>query len=78
VVTGAGGSFVTEAVAAGLDALVTGEGAHHHHFDAMEEGIHLFLAGHYATETFGVRALARHLGERFGLEWEFLDQPTGL
>ncbi|HSW28913.1 MAG TPA: Nif3-like dinuclear metal center hexameric protein [Longimicrobiales bacterium] len=78
VVTGAGGSFVAEAVAAGLDALVTGEGAHHHHFDAMEGGIHLFLAGHYATETFGVRALARHLGERFGLEWEFLDQPTGL
>lgn len=78
VVTGAGGSFVTEAVAASLDALVTGEGSHHHHFDAMEDGIHLFLAGHYATETFGVRALARHLGERFGLEWEFLDQPTGL
>jgi dinuclear metal center YbgI/SA1388 family protein len=78
VVTGAGGSFVGEAVAAGLDALVTGEGAHHHHFDAMEGGIHLFLAGHYATETFGVRALAGHLGDRFGLEWEFLDQPTGL
>jgi dinuclear metal center YbgI/SA1388 family protein len=78
VVTGAGGSFVGEAVSAGLDALVTGEGAHHHHFDAMEEGIHLFLAGHYATETFGVRALAQHLGERFGLEWDFLEQPTGL
>lgn len=78
VVTGAGGSCVAEAVAAGLDALVTGEGAHHHHFDAMEEGIHLFLAGHYATETFGVRALAQHIGERFGLAWEFLDQPTGL
>jgi len=78
VVTGAGGSFVQEAVEAGLDALVTGEGAHHHHFDAMEGGVHLFLAGHYATETFGVRALAQHLGERFGLEWVFLDQPTGL
>jgi dinuclear metal center YbgI/SA1388 family protein len=78
VITGAGGSFVAEAVAAGLDALVTGEAAHHHHFDAMEEGVHLFLAGHYATETFGVRALARHLGERFALDWEFLDQPTGL
>jgi dinuclear metal center YbgI/SA1388 family protein len=78
VVTGAGGSFVAEAVAAGLDTLVTGEGEHHHHFDAMEEGIHLFLAGHYATETFGIRALARHLGDRFGVEWAFLDQPTGL
>jgi dinuclear metal center YbgI/SA1388 family protein len=78
VVTGAGGSFVSEAVSAGLDALVTGEGAHHHHVDAVEEGLHLFLAGHYATETFGVRALAAHVGERFGLAWEFLDHPTGL
>jgi len=78
VVTGAGGVLVAEAARRGLDALVTGEGAHHHHFDAMEEGVHLLLAGHYATETFGVRALARHLAERFGLEWEFLDLPTGL
>jgi dinuclear metal center YbgI/SA1388 family protein len=78
VVTGAGGACVEEATRAGLDALVTGEGAHHHHFDAMEGGIHLFLAGHYATETFGVRALAAHLGERFGLPWDFVDQPTGL
>lgn len=78
VITGAGGSHVAEAARAGLDALVTGEGAHHHHFDAVEEGVHLLLAGHYATETFGVRALARHLAERFGLEWEFLDLPTGL
>jgi len=78
VVTGGGASFIDEAARAGLDALVTGEGAHHNHFDAMEEGVHLLLAGHYATETFGVRALARHLGERFGLEWDFVDQPTGL
>lgn len=78
VVTGGGASFIPDAVALGLDALVTGEGAHHHHFDAMEEGIHVCLAGHYATETFGVRALARHLEERFGLAWEFVDQPTGL
>lgn len=78
VLTGGGGSFVSDAVALGLDALVTGEGAHHTHFDAMEEGIHVCFAGHYRTETFGVRALAAHLAERFGLEWDFLDQPTGL
>lgn len=78
VVSGGGASFIGEAVAAGLDALITGEGAHHNYFDAMEEGIHLLLAGHYATETFGVRAVAQHVGERFGLEWEFLDLPTGL
>jgi dinuclear metal center YbgI/SA1388 family protein len=78
VVTGGGASFVEAAAALGLDALVTGEGSHHTHFDAMELGIHVLLAGHYATETFGVRALAAHLGERFGIPWEFLDQPTGL
>lgn len=78
VVTGGGASFVKEAVALGLDALVTGEGSHHTYFDAMELGIHVIFGGHYATETFGVRALARHLAERFDLEWSFLDLPTGL
>lgn len=78
VVTGGGASFIPEAVAAGLDALVTGEGNHHSHFDAMELGMNVFFGGHYATETFGVRALAAHLEERFDLEWSFIEQPTGL
>lgn len=78
VITGGAGSMVGEAAAAGLDAFVTGEGAHHNFFDAEEGGINLFLGGHYATETWGVRALARHLEERFGLPWSFLDHPTGL
>ncbi len=78
VVTGGGASFLQDAAAMGLDALVTGEASHHHHIDAMEMGLHLFLGGHYATETFGVKALAAHLGERFGLTWEFVDLPTGL
>lgn len=78
VVTGGGASFIEEAAALGLDALVTGEGSHHAYFDAMELGVHLLFGGHYATETFGVKALARHAGERFDLEWEFLDLPTGL
>lgn len=78
VVTGGGASFVHEAARLGLDALVTGEGAHHTHIDAMELGIHVLFGGHYATETFGVRALAKHVSERFGLEWSFIDQPTGL
>ena len=78
VVTGGGASFVEDAVAAGLDALVTGEGGHHSYFDAMEMGITLLFGGHYATETFGVRALGAHLEQRFGLPWHFVDQPTGL
>lgn len=77
VVTGGGGSFISEAVGLGLDAFVTGEGSHHHYFDAMEHGINVLLGGHYATERFGVRALGEHLAERFGLEAEFVDLPTG-
>ena len=78
VVTGGGASFVGDAVDLRLDALVTGEGSHHTFFDAKELGIHVLLGGHYATETFGVRALAEHLAERFELRWDFVDQPTGL
>ena len=78
VITGGAGDEVGSAVRAGLDAFVTGEGKHHNFFDAEEGGINLFLGGHYATEVWGVRALARHLEERFGLEWTFIDHPTGL
>lgn len=78
VITGGGGSSIGEAIRTGLDAFVTGEGAHHTYFDAIEGGINVYYGGHYATETFGVRALASHLAKQFGLQWEFLDFPTGL
>jgi dinuclear metal center YbgI/SA1388 family protein len=78
VITGGAASEIRAAVDAGLDSFVTGEGAHHNFFDAEEGGINLFLGGHYATETWGVRALAAHLEERFGTQWIFLDHPTGL
>jgi dinuclear metal center YbgI/SA1388 family protein len=78
VLTGGGGSFAREAAELGLDALVTGEGSHHTHFDAMEFGIHVLFGGHYATETFGIKALGEHVAERFGLACHFIDQPTGL
>ena len=78
VVTGGGGNMIGQAVAAGLDAYVTGEGAHHTYFDAMEGGINVYYGGHYATETWGVRALARHLEERFEVPWQFIEHPTGL
>lgn len=78
VVTGGAGNMIGQALAAGLDAYITGEGMHHHHFDAEEGRINVFFGGHYATETWGVRALAEHLHDRFGLPWEFIDHPTGL
>jgi dinuclear metal center YbgI/SA1388 family protein len=78
VITGGGGSMIREAAAAGLDAYITGEGAHHTHFDAEEGGINVYYGGHYATEVWGVRELAQHLEQKFGLPWEFIDHPTGL
>ncbi|MDB6120874.1 MAG: Nif3-like dinuclear metal center hexameric protein [Verrucomicrobiaceae bacterium] len=78
LVTGGAGSEVAAAVAAGIDTFITGEGPHWSYTLAEELGVNLIYAGHYATETFGVKALARHLNEKFGLPWEFVDHPTGL
>ena len=78
VVTGAGGSLIPQAAAAGLDTYVTGEGQHWTFFDAEELGINVFYAGHYATETVGVKALAEHISKKFDIPWVFLDHPTGL
>ena len=78
IITGAGGSMIPQARAAGLDAYVTGEGQHWTFFDAEELGINVFYAGHYATETVGVKALAQHVSKKFDLPWVFLDHPTGL
>jgi dinuclear metal center YbgI/SA1388 family protein len=78
VVTGGGGGLIGQAAAAGLDTFVTGEGAHHTVAEAEELGLNVFYAGHYATETVGVKALAAHLEAKFGVPWTFLDHPTGL
>ncbi len=78
IITGAGGSMIRDAIAAGVDTLVTGEGAHHTYFDAEEWNVNVIYAGHYATETVGIKALSEHLSERFNLPWEFIDHPTGL
>lgn len=78
IVTGGAGSMIRRVWEEGLDTFVTGEGAHHTYHEATELGVNVLYAGHYATETFGVRALAARLAERFDLEWEFVDHPTGL
>jgi dinuclear metal center YbgI/SA1388 family protein len=80
ICTGAGASAETldEAVALGLDTLIVGEGAHWTAVDAPERGLVIIYAGHYATETFGVRALAEDVGRRFDLPWSFIDAPTGM
>ncbi|HKV75841.1 MAG TPA: Nif3-like dinuclear metal center hexameric protein [Gemmatimonadales bacterium] len=78
IITGAASRELAAARDSGLDTYITGEGPHHSYFDAMEWGMNLIFGGHYRTERFGVEALARHLGERFGLPWVFHDHPTGL
>ncbi|MEP7327355.1 MAG: Nif3-like dinuclear metal center hexameric protein [Gemmatimonadota bacterium] len=78
IVTGAGTSLLAAARDAGIDTFITGEGPHHVYFDAMEWSMNLLYGGHYATEKLGVQYLAEHLGERFGLAWEFHDHDTGL
>lgn len=78
IITGGAGDRIGAASRAGLDTYLTGEGAHHTYFDAMEFGVNAIFAGHYATETVGVKALAEHLSTRFGIPWEFHHHPTGL
>lgn len=80
IISGGAGQtrILTEAHEQGIDTLLTGEGAHHTYLDAEELRINLLYAGHYATETLGVRALGEHLQRMFGLECRFFDHPTGL
>ncbi len=78
VVTGGAGGDLKLAVAEGVDTFITGEGPHWTYALAEELGVNVFYAGHYATETFGVKALAAVLSKKFKLPWSFLDHPTGL
>ncbi|HNQ72901.1 MAG TPA: Nif3-like dinuclear metal center hexameric protein [Verrucomicrobiota bacterium] len=78
IVTGGAGSELKLAAAAGVDTFITGEGPHWTYALAEELGLNVFYAGHYATETFGVKALAAQLSRKFNVPWVFLDHPTGL
>jgi dinuclear metal center YbgI/SA1388 family protein len=76
ILSGAGTDYLTDAASAGADALLTGEPAERAMGQARELGLHFIAAGHYATETFGVRALGERLAERFGVRHVFLDVPN--
>jgi dinuclear metal center YbgI/SA1388 family protein len=78
IITGGAGEEIYRVAADKIDIFITGEAPHWAAVAAEELGINLLLGGHYATETFGVKALAAHLSERFKLPWEFLNLPTGL
>ncbi len=76
IVSGAAAGSIHEAIGAGLDAFMTGEPAEHAMADAREGAIHFLAAGHYATETLGIRRLGELIAERFGVEHEFIDVPN--
>jgi dinuclear metal center YbgI/SA1388 family protein len=80
ICTGAGATndSLREAVEKGIDTFIVGEGPHHTAVRAPDMGITIIYAGHYASETLGVRALAEHVGRRFVMPWSFVSSPTGL
>jgi dinuclear metal center YbgI/SA1388 family protein len=78
IITGGAGSEIAAIAATGVDTFITGEGPHWSYTAAEELGINLLYGGHYATETFGVKAAAAWLAAKHRLPWEFLDHPTGL
>ncbi len=78
IVPGGAGAELRQAAQTGIDTFITGEGPHWTYALAEDLGINAFYAGHYATETFGVKALAAELSRKFRLPWTFLDHPTGL
>jgi dinuclear metal center YbgI/SA1388 family protein len=78
VVSGGAGDDLQKAADEQVDTFITGEGQHWTYALAEELGLNVLYGGHYATETFGVKALAAHLSARFKVPWTFLDHPTGL
>jgi len=78
VVTGGAGSELKLAANEGVDTFITGEGPHWTYALAEELGVNVLYGGHYATETFGVKALAAEVSKRFKIPWTFVDHPTGL
>jgi dinuclear metal center YbgI/SA1388 family protein len=78
IVTGGAGSEIYRVAAEKIDTFITGEAPHWAAIAAEELEVNLLLGGHYATETFGVKALAAHLAKRFKIPWTFIDYPTGL
>jgi dinuclear metal center YbgI/SA1388 family protein len=78
IISGGAARDIADAAAAGCDTYITGETSHSSYHDAAEYGVNVIYAGHYATETVGLKALAAHLEGRFALPSTFIDRPTGL
>ena len=78
IMSGSGAKAIQEAKELGCDLYITGETSHAHYYESLNAGINVIYGGHYTTEIVGVQALGNHLQESFGLEFEFVDLPTGM
>ncbi len=78
IISGFGADHIHEAAALGCDTFLTGETSHSQYYEALNAGINVIYGGHYTTETVGVQALGQHLAEKFGIDFEFVDLPTGM
>jgi dinuclear metal center YbgI/SA1388 family protein len=78
ILSGFGAREIEAAAELGCDTVVTGETSHANYYDALNAGVNVIYGGHYTSETVGVQALGLHLRQRFGIEFEFVDLPTGL
>lgn len=78
ICSGGGAKMLTEPLSRRIDTFITGEASHTIYHFAREWGVNVIFAGHYATETPGLKALSDHLSARFSLAVSFLDAPTGL
>jgi dinuclear metal center YbgI/SA1388 family protein len=78
IITGGAGSEIDKVAREKIDTLITGEAPHWAAVAAEELGMNLLLGGHYATETFGVKALAAHLSKRWNIPYAFISSPTGM
>lgn len=78
IVSGGAPFEALEALADGIDCYITGEPSHSVYHYMLEGGMNFIAAGHYATETWGVKAVADKAHAELGLETIFIDVPTGL
>ncbi|MBI1298320.1 Nif3-like dinuclear metal center hexameric protein [bacterium] len=78
ILSGSGARQIEEAAALGCDAFITGETSHAQFYDAFNYGMNVLYGGHYGTETVGVQALGQLIADKFGVEFEFVDIPTGI
>ncbi|MFW6097716.1 MAG: Nif3-like dinuclear metal center hexameric protein [Chloroflexota bacterium] len=78
ILSGFGADQIAQAGEMGADTFLTGERSHTSYWAATDHNMNVIYAGHYATETVGVKALGRHLAQKFGLEVQFFDFPTGM